>query len=58
MNIFARETFNCVKYKNSSYNKGSLLWDSLPVVAWNSVNMIEFERQLGVAYKQYVDELF
>ena len=50
---FAREKYNCIKYKNSPYYKGSLLWDSLPVIARNCDNLLEFKKQLKIKYKQF-----
>ena len=40
--------YNCVKYKNSPYHKGALLWDNLPIVVRNSTSLLEFNRQLEV----------
>ena len=33
---FVRERYNCLKYKNSPYYKGALLWDSLRILVRNS----------------------
>ena len=54
---FVRERYNCIKYKNSPYYKGALLWDSLPVIARNSVNLLEFKKQLKVVYRAYDNRL-
>ena len=47
-NVFAfvRERYNCVKYKNNPYDKGALLWASLPIVAKNSPHMNQFKKHL------------
>ena len=37
---FARKRYNCVKYKNSPYYKGALLWDNLPVIVRNSIKIL------------------
>ena len=43
---FVRERYNNVKYKNSPYYKGSLLWDSLPVDA-RSESLLEFKKKFS-----------
>ena len=52
---FVREQYNNVKYKNSPYYKGSLLWDSLPVNIRNSTTLLEFKKNLNTIYKEYND---
>ena len=54
---FTRERYNCIKYKNSPYYKGALLWDSLPAVARNSGNLKEFKGHLRTAYRHYDSKL-
>ena len=49
---FNRERYNCIKYKNSPYYKGAVLWDNLPLVARNSVNLKESKSHLNNVYKQ------
>ena len=48
---FVRERYNCVKYKNSPYYKGALLWDELSIVARNSMSLLEFKRHLKTTYR-------
>ena len=50
---FARERYNCVKYKNSPYYKGALLWDELPIIVRNSTSSLEFNRRLKQEYKEF-----
>ena len=50
---FVRERYNCIKYKNSPYYKGALLWDGLSVTARNSVNLLEFKKHLKTVYRTY-----
>ena len=54
---FVRERYNCVKYRNSPYYKGSLLWDTLPINARDSATMLEFKKYLRVVYKEYNDAM-
>ena len=54
---FTRERYNCIKYKNSPYYKGSLLWDGLPVEARNSMTLLEFKGHLKNIYRDYDDTL-
>ena len=50
---FVRERYNCIKYKNSSYYKGALLWDSLPIITRNSNSLLEFKRHLKISYRNF-----
>ena len=50
---FARERYNNIKYKNSPYYKGYLLWDMLSVDARNCDTLIEFKKHLNTVYKKY-----
>ena len=50
---FVRERYNNVKYKNSPYYKGSLLWDKLPVAARNCDIIVEYKKYLNNEYKIY-----
>ena len=43
---FVRERYNCIKYKNSPYYKGAILWDDLLVIVRNSTNLLEFKKSL------------
>ena len=52
---FVRERYNCVKYKNSPYYKGSLLWDALPPIVCNCQTLVEFKKHLRTIYKEYTD---
>ena len=50
---FEVERYNVVKYKNSPYYKGSLLWDRLPHNVTESVCLSEFKRNLMTLYCNY-----
>ena len=50
---FARERYHCIKYKNSPYYKGALLWDSLPIETCNSICLLDFKRRLNTTYKTF-----
>ena len=50
---FVRERYNNVKYKNSPYFKGSLLWDTLPIETCNSNNILDFKKTLATIYRDY-----
>ena len=50
---FARERYQCIKYKNSPYYKGALLWDSLPIETRNSICLSDFKRLLNTTYKTF-----
>ena len=54
---FVRERYNCIKYKNSPYYKGSILWDSLPVITRNSMSLLVFKNLLKNSYNLYCDKL-
>ena len=54
---FTRERFHNVKYRNSPYYKGSLLWDALPNEVKRSVNMKEYNNQLNKLYKIYKENM-
>ena len=54
---FVRERYNCIKYKNSPYYKGALLWDALPNIVKNSVNLLEFKKHLNGLYRVYDDSI-
>ena len=41
---FVEERYNCVKYRNSPYYIGSILWESLPLIVHTSETLIEFKR--------------
>ena len=50
---FIREKYNNVKYKNSPYYKGSLLWDTLPIGVRTSENIQDFKKGLSRIYHRY-----
>ena len=54
---FVRERYNCIKYKNSPYYKGSVIWDTLPINVRNSMNLIEFKKHLNLMYRTYEDSV-
>ena len=54
---FVRERYNCVKYKNSPYYKGSIIWDNLPVIVRNSMSLTVFKKHLKNIYSRYCDSL-
>ena len=54
---FARERYHKVKYKNSPYYKGSILWDELPVETRQCNSMPEFKKSLHRIYRRYDDSI-
>ena len=50
---FVRERYNNVKYKNSPYYKGSLIWDTLPNDVKRSSSIAEFRKALSRIYVRY-----
>ena len=42
-----------MKYKNSPYYKGALLWDKLSISARNSISMLDFEKHLKSTYQAF-----
>ena len=54
---FLSKRYNCVKYKNSSYYTGAILWDGLPNVVKNSLTLLEFKKHLNVVYRRYDDTM-
>ena len=52
-----RERYNCLKYKNSPYYKGAILWDGLPNDAKNCQTLLEFKKQLNTLYRIYDDTM-
>ena len=50
---FVHERYHNVKYKNSPYYKGSLLWDTLPVDTRRSI--LDFKKSIKQIYSKYVD---
>ena len=52
---FTRERYHNVKYRNSPFYKGALLWDTLPVNARQCLTIIEFKKHLANVYTQYED---
>ena len=54
---FVRERYNCIKYKNSPYYKGAILWDGLPNLVKNSQTLLDFKKNLNVVYRKYDDTM-
>ena len=54
---FARERYHYVKYKNSPYYKGSILWDELPVETRQCNSMLDFKKSLRRIYRRYDDSI-
>ena len=54
---FVREQYNNVKYKNSPYYKGSLIWDTLPPVAKQCTTISEFKKCLKTVYNAYNENM-
>ena len=48
---FVRERYNNVKYENSPYYKGSLLWDSLSVETRRIISLNDFKKSIS----QYIN---
>ena len=44
-----------MKYKNSLFYKGALLWDTLPVNVKQCLTLIEFKKTLNNLYPHYDD---
>ena len=55
---FVRERYNNVKYKNSPYYKGSLLWDTLPASARLSLNIMDFKKSLKIVFRKCHSKIF
>ena len=54
---FIRERYNCMKYKSSPYYKGAILWDNIPLTARNSLNLLDFKKQLRLIYRHYSEHI-
>ena len=52
---FVQERYHNVKYKNSSYYKGSLLWDTLPVDTRRCMNILDLKKSIKQIYSKYDD---
>ena len=52
---FVCERYHNVKYKNSPYYKGSLLWDSLPIATRRCLNIMDYKKSLKMLYRNYND---
>ena len=52
---FARERYHNVKYRNSPYYKGSLLWDTLSDMTKRCLNILDFKKSLNQIYSKYED---
>ena len=50
---FVRERYHNIKYKNSPYYKGSLLWDTLPIPTRLCLNITDFRNCLRRIYHRY-----
>ena len=46
-----------IKYKNSPFYKGALLWDTLPRQMKQFMSLIEFKKSLNNVYLRYDDKL-
>ena len=55
---FVREKYNNVKYKNSSYYKGSLLWDTLPASTRLCLDITDFRNSLKRIYSNYNSKIW
>ena len=44
---FVWERYSCIKYRNSPYYKGSLLWDDLPIAFRSCRTLLEFKKCLS-----------
>ena len=54
---FVSERYHCIKYKNSPYYKGALLWDGLPLEAKNCTDIIEFKKCMSKLYREYIHSI-
>ena len=50
---FVREKYNCMKYRNSPYYKGAVLWDELPVSTRTCNSLLDFKKHLKMIYAKY-----
>ena len=50
---FVRERYNNMKYKNSPYYKGSLIWDELPHDVRRAEILVDFKKLLSKHYVRY-----
>ena len=55
---FVREKYNNVKYKNSSYYKGSLSWDTLTATTRLCLNITDFRNSLICIYSKYNSKIW
>ena len=53
-NVMSRAT---MKYLNSSFVRGTMLWDSLPIELQTTSNALEFTKIVRTRFKQYIDLL-
>ena len=54
---FVRERYHSIKYKNSPYYKGPLLWDKLSVTVKRCINLKEYRNCINRLYRKYNDNL-
>ena len=54
---FLVERYDNLKYKNSAYYKGAVLWKLLPHDIATSESMFQFKKSLKSRYKTFVDVL-
>ena len=52
---FTCERYNNVKYRNSPFYKGAILWDNLPVYIKQCTTILQFKNSLKTVYNQYND---
>ena len=55
---FTRERYHNVKYRNSPFYKGALLWDTLPICVRQCLTVSDFKKSLKNIYSSYNDKLF
>ena len=54
---FTRERYHNVKYRNSPFYKGALLWDTLPLHMKQCMSLLEFKKPLKDIYTRYNDRI-
>ena len=55
---FVREMYHNVKYSNSPYYKGSLLWHGLPDITKCCLNITDYNNSLKRIYNKYSHDIF
>ena len=54
---FTHERYHNVKYKNSPYYKGTILWDELPVHTRQCNTLLDFKKSLNRLYRKFDDSI-